>query len=232
MPIVNVIDHGRTVEAGANPEALYKAYEEVAAKAKRTTVKPGDRIPVKGLTIEVMAAHGQPATRKGKPNPHCAGVEQKAVDKTDNAQSVGVLITFGKFRFLDLGDLTWNKELELVCPENRIGNVDVYLTTHHGLDTSGPAALVHAVAARVAIMNNGEKKGGTPAAWKIVRSSPGLKDLWQLHYSAAGGAENNTDGQMIANLLGKEEGHYLMLSAESNGKFSVFNSRNGFRKSY
>jgi len=232
MPIVNVIDHGRTVESGANPEALYKAYEEVAAKAKRTTVKPGDRIPVQGLNIEVLAAHGQATTRKGKPNPHCAGVEQKAFDSTDNAQSVGVLVTFGKFRFLDLGDLTWNKELELACPENRIGKVDVYLTTHHGLDTSGPAALVHAVAPRVVIMNNGEKKGGTPSAWKIVRSSPGLKDLWQLHYSAAGGSENNTGEQMIANLLGKDEGHYIMLSAESNGKFSVANSRNGLRKNY
>lgn len=232
MPIINVVDHGTTVESQEASMKMYKAYEEVAAKAKRHTVKPGDKLPIKGLTAEVVAAHGAATTHAGKANPLCAGAEKKAPDPSDNASSVGIVFTFGKFRFLDLGDLTWNKELELVCPENRIGKVDVYLTTHHGMDASGPSALVHAISPKVAIMNNGEKKGGSPEAWKAVKASPGLKDFWQLHYSAAGGKDNNVDEQMIANLQGKEEGNYLTLQAGSDGKFKVTNSRNGFSKSY
>ena len=53
-----------------------------------------------------------------------------------------MLITFGKFRMIDLGDLTWNKELALVCPNNKLGTVDVYLSTHHGLDQSNAPAIV------------------------------------------------------------------------------------------
>jgi beta-lactamase superfamily II metal-dependent hydrolase len=232
MPIRNLIDHGKTVESGANPEKLYGSYEGIAAKAKRITVKPGDKLPIKGLDAEVLAAHGNGTKRPGKPNPLCSGVQQMAVDNTDNARSVGILFTYGKFRFLDLGDLTWNRELELVCPENRIGKIDVYLTTHHGADSSGPAALVHAIQPRVAIMNNGEKKGGAPPAWKIIKATPGLQDLWQLHHSAAGGAASNVDEKLIANPAGQDPGHYISLTAQSNGKFSVTNSRNGFSKSY
>lgn len=232
IPIVNFVDHGKTVETSTGTLNLYAGYEELAAKGKRHTVKPGDKLPLKGLNIEVLAAHGNATTRKGAPNSSCAGVERKAPDPSDNAQSVGVLITYGKFRFLDLGDLTWNKELDLVCPENRIGKVDVYLTTHHGMDSSGPPALVHAIAPKVAVMNNGEKKGGSPAAWKVVKSSPGLQDLWQVHFAAAGGADANVDEKMIANLMGQNTGHSIVLSAENSGKFKVTNSRNGFSKSY
>ena len=92
-------------------------------------------------------------------------------------------MTFENFRFLDMGDLTWNKELELMCPNNPIGTVDVLLVSHHGLNQSNSPALVDAVHPRVAIMNNGARKGGSPDAWQIVKDSPGLEDLWQLHYA-------------------------------------------------
>jgi competence protein ComEC len=232
MPLGAVVDHGPNNETGANADKLWALYEGVAAKTKRIIVKPGDTIPVKGLKVEVLTANGETTTRKGDNNPLCQGAERRADDPTENARSLGTLITFGKFRFLDLGDLTWNKELDLVCPVNRIGKVDVYLTTHHGADQSGPAPLVHALGARVAIMNNGEKKGGSPAAWKIVKSAPGLKDFWQVHYAAAGGSEANVDEALIANPKGTDGGHYLLVQAESNGKFTVTNSRNGNKKSY
>jgi len=232
IPIGALVDHGSNTETGANAERLNQAYEAVAAKTKRITVKPGDKVPVKGLQVEVLTARGELTGKQGKANSLCSGVERKKEDPTENARSLGTLITFGKFRFLDLGDLTWNKELDLACPTNRIGTVDVYLTTHHGMDASGPAALVHAVAPRVAIMNNGEKKGGAPVAWKVVKASPGLLDLWQVHYAAAGGDENNVDEKFIANPKGEDIGHYLMLQAQNNGKFTVTNSRNGYNKSY
>ena len=232
LPITRVVDHGNTIETNEGAKKLMAGYEAVAAKTKRISVKPGDKLSIKGVGAEVLASHGSATTRGGKANPLCSVAQQKETDPTDNARSVGIIYSFGKFKFLDLGDLTWNRELELVCPQNRIGKVDVYLTTHHGGDTSNPPQLVHAVAPRVAIMNNGEKKGGTPAGWKVIKSSPGLEDMWQLHFAAAGGKESNVDEQMIANPMGQDQGHYILLQAESDGKFKVTNSRNGFSKSY
>jgi hypothetical protein len=133
---------------------------------------------------------------------------------------------------VDLGDLTWNKELDLMCPENRIGTVDVYLSTHHGADGSGPAAVVHALRPRVIIQNNGARKGGTPAAWQIMKSSPGLEDLWQLHFAVAGGKDNNSPDTFIANTDERCEGQWLKLSAEPTGAFTVMNSRNKYQKAY
>jgi competence protein ComEC len=141
-------------------------------------------------------------------------------------------VRYGKFRFVDLGDLTWNKELDLVCPANRLGPVDVYLTTHHGMDTSGPAAIVHSLAPRVAIMNNGAKKGGAVPAWQVLKSSPGLEDLWQVHFALGGGKENNVAEEMIANPDEACKGLGLMVSAGKNGAFSVTNERNGKTKQY
>jgi hypothetical protein len=145
---------------------------------------------------------------------------------------VGILIRYGKFCMIDLGDLTWNKELELACPVNRVGQVDVYLVTHHGLALSGPAAIVHALRPRVAIMNNGARKGGAPEAWQAVRTSPGLEDIWQLHYAVETGKQNNAPEQFIANLDEQCQGFAIKLAADANGSFAVTNARNGFKKRY
>src|SRR5947209_1022254 len=111
--------------------------------------------------------------------------------------------------------------------------ISEYLTTHHGLNQSGPAALVQAVHPRVAIMNNGGRKGGSPDAWQIIRSSPGLEDIWQLHYSVEGASEHNARDSFIANVDEQgDEGKYLRLSAQQDGSFTVYNSRNKFEKSY
>lgn len=231
MPVKNFVDHGPNNESGKNPDALYKAYEEATAKGNRITVKPGDSIPLKGLDVKVITANGEHAGGTGSQNPACSGREYPE-DKTENARSVGLLMTFGKFRMINLGDLTSRKELELVCPENRVGTVDVYLTTHHGLHTSNAQEIVHALRPRVAIMNNGAKKGGTPEAWKIIKASPGLEDLWQLHFSIAGKAENNSPESLIANLAEDCAGKYIKLSVNPDGSFSVFNERNKYQKSY
>ena len=141
-------------------------------------------------------------------------------------------MTFDKFRFLDMGDLTWNKELELMCPNNPIGTVDVLLTSHHGLNQSNSPALVDAVHPRVAIMNNGARKGGSPDAWQVVKDSPGLEDLWQLHYAVEGGKEHNVADSFIANVDEQDAGQYIKLTAEPNGSFTVWNQRNKFTKIY
>ncbi len=233
LPIKHFVDHGTSFEHGADADQLFQAYTNVRASGKHIEVKPGDTIPISGLKVRVLTAAGNLITDGGKPNPYCEGTKMRDVDATENARSVGTLIMYGKFRIVDLGDLTWNKEYELVCPSNRIGTVDVYLTTHHGMNMSGPAAIVDALHPRVAIMNNGAKKGGTPEAWKVVHESPGLLDMWQLHTSEAGGTESNVSEQMIANPSASgDAGNYLKLSARDDGHFTVTNSRNGVSKSY
>jgi beta-lactamase superfamily II metal-dependent hydrolase len=237
LPIKNFIDHGPNSEAGhAQADQSFNAYMAVRDKGNHLLAKPGDRIPIKGLSVEILTADGnvlsKPLPGAGQANPYCASTPKKAPDQTENAHSTGSLISYGKFRFLDLGDLTWDKEIALVCPDNRIGTVDVYLTTHHGLNQSGSPAIVDAIHPRVAIMNNGATKGGNPDAWQVVHDSPGLEGLWQLHTAEAGGA-HNVDADMIANLDSKSDaGNWIKLTALPTGEFTVTNGRNGFSKTY
>jgi competence protein ComEC len=153
-------------------------------------------------------------------------------DQTENLRSLGTLITFGKLRILDLGDLTKDKEMELICPVNKLGKVDVYIVSHHGWGQSGSPQLVNGIDSRVAIMDNGAKKGGTPAAWDILKKSPHLEDLWQLHFSDEGGPAHNVADEFIANPQGPDAGNYLKLTAYADGSFDVFNSRTQKPKHY
>ena len=207
VPIKHFYDHG---PASANDRAIsgtfVPMYEALSA-GKRTTVKPGDKLAMTGLDIVTVSSNAVGIKTNlpgaGKPNPACAGVEKKDestyVDP-DNGASAGFLMTFGQFRTVDLGDLTWNGELDIMCPTNRLGQVDLYLVSHHGIERSNSPALVHGLQPRVAIMNNGTRKGGAPDTFKVLESSPGLEDLWQLHWSYNVGVEHNAPGVFIANI--------------------------------
>ena len=238
IPIVTYVDHGPNTETDKMARDLEAAYNQVMAKAKHLVVKPGDRIPIEGLDVEVVEAAGAaisaPVEGGGQANPACAGVKPLEADPTENAQSAGFILRYGKFRFVDLGDLTWNKEMALACPKNLLGTGDVYLVDHHGMDISNSPALVDALHPLVAVMNNGAKKAGMPKAWTVVRDSPGLEDLWQLHYSLAGGDQHNSPEMFIANPEkgGACQGHWLELTANADGSFTIANSRNGFTKAY
>jgi competence protein ComEC len=237
IPVGTFLDHGPTVEKTKDAVQMTEIYEKaLASGSKHVVVKPGDTIPIKGLDVRIVESNGEhiasPLPGAGQPNPACAGVQRKETDASENARSAGIVLTFNSFRFADLGDLTWNKEIDLVCPINLIGTVNVYLTTHHGLDASNSPAIVHALHPKVAIMNNGAKKGGSPAAWQVVHSSPGLEDLWQLHFAVAGGKENNSPDTMIANLDENCEAKYLHLSVQPDGTYTVTNSRNKYEKTY
>jgi len=238
IPIRTFVDHGPNTETGKAAEDLSESWKRAMAahNSKHMVLKPGEKIPLRGAEVTVVTARGaqlaKPLKGGGQPNPLCPTAAQRQPDPTENARSLGIAVDFGKFRFIDLGDLTWNKEIELVCPNNRIGKVDVYLTTHHGMDTSGPATIVHALAPRVAIMNNGARKGGAAPAWQVIRNSPGLEDLWQVHFAVAAGAENNTEEAKIANMEEKCAGYGLKVSAKKDGSFSVTNERNGNTKTY
>jgi competence protein ComEC len=262
LPVRHFIDHGPSVETNASaPEASQKTYRELVERGRHTVVKPGDKIPVAGLDVQVLTAAGhviqKPLAGAGRPNPTCAAYTPMDPDPTENAQSVGSLITFGKFRTLHLGDLTWNVEHDLMCPADRIGKVDLFVVSHHGQPISNSPVLVHAVQPRVMLLNNGLRKGGQPAAMKVLHTSPGLEDLWQLHVSMLSGQEYTVPGMFIANL--DEQGsipiapmpppqrggppappapvhdgaaHWIKVSAQNDGTFTVSNTRNGFSKTY
>jgi beta-lactamase superfamily II metal-dependent hydrolase len=262
IPIAHYVDHGPNVEIPEQVSGFRAAYDSILAKAKHTVVKPGDRLAVAGLDWRIVQSAGRsitsplPGTGAGAPNgAACASFERKPdpARPDDNAQSVGSVITFGRFRVLDLGDLLWNEEHDLVCPRNLIGAVDLYMVSHHGLASSGSTQLVHSVRPRVAVMQNGTRKGGAPATFQTLLASPGLEDVWTLHWSYAAGVEHNSPGLFIANLdststiasvltaaPGQRGGtneahapaHYIRISARADGSFTVTNTRNGFSKTY
>ena len=237
LPVRNFVDHGDNMEHTREVDELYAAYVDHRSKSgKHILVKPGDVIPVKGLDVHVLAAAGEsiasPLSGAGRPNPDCGSFQRKAVDTSENARSVGILVTYGQFRLVDLGDLTWNKEYDLVCPNNKIGPVDVFVVSHHGIDQSNSPQFVHALAPRVAIMDNGARKGGAPEAWQTIHDTPGLLDLWQVHFAIAGGSGHNSSDTVIANLDEACEGKWLRLNAQSDGSFTVYNSRNKYERTY
>jgi competence protein ComEC len=239
IPVGTVIDHGDNRESTDGPTVQgWQAYQTLLAAKKfnRITVKPGDSLPIDGIQATVVSSDGtvieHPRPGAGQENPACKNAEQYPADQTENLRSLGTLITFGKLRILDLGDLTRDKEMELVCPNNKLGAIDIYIVSHHGWYQSGSPAFLNAIAPRVAIMDNGAKKGGTPAAWDIIEKSPRLENLWQLHFSEEGGAAHNVPSEFIANPEGPDAGNYLELTAWPDGSFEVFNSRTSGTKKY
>jgi competence protein ComEC len=262
IPIAEFIDHGPNVQPGEAADTfLQKTYAPLTAKAKHTVAKPGDKIAMAGVDVRVVTSAGQTIKTSlpgaGQPNPYCAAFKPSDANAED-PQSVGVHITYGRFRTIHLGDLTRNKEFDLMCPNNRIGTVDVLLGLHHGQASSNSEVLVHALHPRVAIMNNGTRKGGEPDVMKTVHSSPGLEDLWQLHFSTLSGQEYTVPGMFIANTIDDQQpgmpiaptpapqpgpgaqpapvhngaAYWIKLSAQKDGSFTVTNMRNGFSKAY
>src|SRR5579872_6955377 len=236
IKIGTFVDHGPNQEDSDVTRTDYAAYEKAIAGHAHVVVKPGWALPIKGMEVRVLSAGGDvikdPLPNAGEANSFCSSESAAAADDTENARSVGVLITYGRFRFLDLGDLTKKKEIELACPNNLLGNVDLFLVTHHGADLSNPKALVWALHPRVAVIDNGPRKGSSPAAWQIVHDSPGLEDLWQLHYAAESDRDHNVPEERIANVKENCEGKFLKVVAEADGTFTVTNGRTGVQKTY
>ena len=238
MKVGTFVDHGPNLEDSAAARADYATYEKVVSHAKHLVVKPGDRIPLEGAEVVVLTAAGeQIATAQpggGGDNEFCGSEPDAEADQSENARSLGLLVTYGSFRALDLGDLTKKKELGLVCPKNLIGGVDLYVVSHHGLNQSNARALVLGVHPRVAIMDNGARKGGSPEAWQTVHEAPGLEDLWQLHFSVEGGPEHNVAEKFIANPEegSNDRGYWIKVVADWDATFTVVNGRNGFTKTY
>ncbi len=211
-----------------------------ASQGKRKALRPGDLLPIKGLEATVLASGGRviEATRtdsSGAPshNPLCESAPpDRPVDGSDNARSLAFRFRFGRFAFFDAGDLTWNVEKKLVCPVDRIGRVDLYQVTHHGMDISNHPTLVQTISPTVAIMNNGPRKGGAPATVKLLRSIPTIEAAYQLHRNAATGADENTDPSRIAN-KDQAGGAMIRVLVEPDGSsFSVQMGEDGEKQTF
>jgi beta-lactamase superfamily II metal-dependent hydrolase len=246
VPVSRFIDHGvnretAEVQGGASTIAGYNAYQKVLADshAEHLTVKPGDVLPIKAFHVEIVSGDGEviakPLAAGGEPNPACASSPLKDAENTENDRSLGMVITFAKTRILDLGDLTWNKERGLMCPVNKLGRFDVYVVSHHGLINSGSPALVDAIAPRLAIEDNGPRKGGAPSTYETIEATSRLKDLWQLHTAEAPGAKNVAESH-IANLpatpSSPDAGNYIELKVRTDGTLAVTNGRTGATVEY
>lgn len=241
IPIEKFYDHGDSIEAGTPQGAkLYNDYK-AAADGKRVTVKPGDRIPLNGVEITAVSAAGKVIDKPlrgvpAKPNDYCKDTPAHPEDKTENGQSAGFILTYGKFKFLDLGDLTWDREMMLACPVDKLGTVTLFQASHHGFSSgqSGSPALVFALKPQVVIVNDGATKGFDAAAYEEIVKIPGLEDMWQVHRAVRSDAAHNTDEQKIANLEqdAADQGLGIKVSVAKDGKFTVTNTRNNYSKSY
>ena len=248
LPIRNFVDSGEIAETGKQSVAAFQTYASYRQKGRHLVVKAGDSVPITGIEARVVIAAGTPIAKPlpsaGAANALCRDVKPQEADPTEDARSVGLVVSLGQFRMIDLGDLTWNKENELACPNNLVGTVDLYVSTRHGLNGSGSPALVHALRPRVAVINNAGKKGASREHFLTMKTSPGIEDVWQLHYSVPragiarllelsdpGGPELNTQEELIANPDDLTE-HYIRISAREDGSFSVTNARNGRTRQY
>jgi len=267
FPVGHFYDHGTPNPNDRIVSAQFLAEYEKLSAGKRTIVKPGDKVKMTGLDITAVASANRFIKSNlpggGSRNETCAAAKPKdesAYFDPDNGESAGFVLTYGRFRTIDLGDLTWNGELELMCPTNHIGTVDLYLTSHHGLEKSGSPPLVQALRPRVVVMNNGTRKGGTLDAFAVLQQTVGIEDLWQLHWSYNVGLENAParfianidDPAAIATILttpapppgapragGPGAGpaphspaYLIEVAAQQDGTFTVTNTRNGFSKAY
>lgn len=230
------LDHGENREDSDITRHDYAAYIKGIGNIPRRAVHPGDTIDIPGLTTIVISADGEHIAGipgvKAESNLICATEPHWDLDTTENPRSAGILVRFGRFRFLDLGDLTKAKEISLVCPDNLIGHVDLYLVNHHGFNQSNSRSFVDAIQPRVAIMDNGAHKAGSPEAWQTVHESPGLEDLYMVHTAEGSDAAHNSAAPLIANLKGTLDGAYFKVVASADGSFSITNSRTGQTKEY
>jgi beta-lactamase superfamily II metal-dependent hydrolase len=236
FPVRAFYDHGDNYQGDPKSAPVFKAYRAVRARHPHTVLQAGDFVPVKGIRVQIVAASGRAIAATlpgaGQPNPLCASYRPIAADPGENPRSLALLITFGQFRVADFGDLYWNQEHSLACPADKIGAVDLYMTTHHGKKTSGSPQLVHALHPRAAVLNNGPSSGGSAEALQTLRSSPGFLDLWQLHFSTAAGPSLNSAEAFIANPADPCSGYWIEVSAAADASFTVANRRNQYARSY
>jgi beta-lactamase superfamily II metal-dependent hydrolase len=240
IPVGTFIDHGANTETkeGSATLAVAQAYQKVldTGKYKHIVARPGDVLPIAGMKVTVISSNGDvidhPVPGGGEMNKFCDIKEDKPQDHSENSRSLGILINFGKIKILDLGDLTWGKERDIMCPVNKLGKIDILVVSHHGFRPSSSHALIDGITPRVALMDNASAKGGNISVLDTIRQTAGIETLWQLHYSDEGGAEHNTAAEYVANPQGPDRGNFFEVNVSPKGSFTIFNSGTKQTKTY
>lgn len=218
-------DRGIPDELAEDPQypdriAAYRAASQNASKA----LYVGDSLPLKSgetpLAVKVMTSGREVTSGIGEANPFVDRHQPQPDDPSDNSASLSLLFSFGDFRFLTCGDLTWNTEAKLVTPLNPVGKVDLFMVTHHGLPVSNNPALVLAIDPVVAIMCNGPKKGGAEQTMKTLKEVQSLKDWYQLHRNVDLDPKLQAPSEFIANTAPTADckGQWVKASIAPDGK--------------
>ena len=248
FPVGTVLDHGPNREtpppnappgfAAFQTATLYPKYLEAIRGHEHRELKAGDTLDIGSLKLTVVTSDGatiaKPLPGAGGTIAECNGMKPMDEDGgAENARSVGLIMTFGQARVAALGDLTWNVEKALVCPRDKVGPVDLLVVSHHGAHLSNSPALLHALSPRVAIVDNGAKKGGEAESYDTVSASPRIKRVWQLHFGEKAGAAHNTAEAYTANPSAADD-KYASLEAivTKDGAVTVTNGRTGFKETY
>ncbi len=220
-------DRGMPDEYSRDPSQMpeqMRAYQRLTG-GQAIRVDPGDVIPLRQSLIGpqvhlrcLMASGRVDEAVEGTPNPYCAQHEDKGVDPSENALSIVLLLSYGAFDFFLGGDLTWNAEKYLVCPVNRVGQVELLQVDHHGLKSSSNPVLVHALAPRTAVMYNGPEKGADRETLETLRGSPGLRDFWQMHHNTRLTAAEQAPRERIANPDDPNGGRAIRVSVDRAGR--------------
>ena len=224
IPIRKVYDPGNK---RARPHPTYDKYLAFRKTVPYEVLEAGEELPLrqgKGaakVSIACLAA-ARKFIRPGpahKPNPIPAS-ESPAYpeDRSENANSIVLLVRFGKFDFLDAADLTGGLELKLVCPVNLVGEVDVYQVNHHGLDMSNNPVLIRSIKPTVTVMNNGHRKGCQPRTRAALKATPSIRANYQLHKNLGRRADNTAD-ELIANFEPSQtcKGNHIELHVAPDG---------------
>ncbi|AFL86559.1 putative hydrolase (metallo-beta-lactamase superfamily) [Terriglobus roseus DSM 18391] len=248
IPVGTFLDHGDRYPQDPNSPQDYDDYLKVIAsgKSKRVTVKAGDKLPIAGFDAIAISSAGKVMDAAlpgaGKPNALCANAPAPAEDTQENGQSLGILLRFAGLKIVDGGDLTSDRERMLVCPANKIGPVDLMIVSHHGIDWSSSPIFIKSLAPRVAIMDNGSRKGASTSVIDTLRSSPRIEALYQLHLAPPAGSPNpggtkqegpdhNVPDEFLANPAGTD-GKRIDITITPNGAIDVRNERTGDTKHF
>ncbi len=248
--LARMIPIGRCFDRGDFIEPMNQQWRDAylaACGSKRTIVRAGDTIPLKGVQVDVIASDGRLSTTlpDGRPNFLCATAETRPPDTAENQRMVATLFRYNAFSFLDLADLDWQKEMEFTCPSNKLGQISIWQAGRHGaLDGAGAPGFLYAIAPQVVIVNNGPRKGlggSTPGRpirgghFERISNIPGVEGIWQGHLSLLDqDTSHNTAENMIANLEDTAEckGNWLKASVDRTGRFTITNGRTGYSKTY
>ena len=244
IPIKCFMDKGalppRHQQESRSFKKLYPLYQQ-ATKGITTPIRASDDVPLKNdssgrispIKLHCVASEKQIEGFDGNIDAPVESFVIKKADEGDNARSIALVLSYGRFKFFAGGDITWNVEHHLAHPVNRIGKIDLYQVTHHGLDQSNNPILLNALSPTVCVAMNGPRKGIQPNTFSALTALPSVKAIYQIHYNNIYGDEGNTADEFIANKKDPSKGELIKASVDPvKGIFTVSIGVNGPKRTF